>query len=194
LQTEYVPRCITGDNSRKLAPNTVYNIYVSLSSYFTWVSREFDIPNPIKNVPRPRVPNDAPAEPFRKGEIELLINTCDFFNEAGKGRRRKFMMKRAIAKRDKAILLTLLDSRVRASELYALLVGDVDIKSGKVTVKSGEAGKAKGGKGRIVCLGKNRPVASSGVIWPSERMGKILTPRFSSVNFTDQSIEIHSAS
>jgi integrase/recombinase XerD len=155
LRTKYVPRRITGDNSRKLAPKTVYNIYVSLSSYFTWASREFDIPNPMKNVPRPRVPKDAPVEPFRKDEIERLIKACDFCKEAGTDRRRKFMMKRATAKRDKAILLTLLDSGLRASELCALLVGDVDFKSGKVTIKAGEVGKAKGGKGRIVFLGKS---------------------------------------
>ena len=33
LRTEYVPRRITGGNSRKLAPKTVYNVYVSLASF-----------------------------------------------------------------------------------------------------------------------------------------------------------------
>ncbi|HEU0291645.1 MAG TPA: hypothetical protein VFR47_02860, partial [Anaerolineales bacterium] len=36
LRTDYVPRRITGNNTRKLAPKTVYNIYVSLASFFTW--------------------------------------------------------------------------------------------------------------------------------------------------------------
>jgi len=143
LRTEYVPRRITGDNSRKLSPKTVYNIYVSLASYFTWMSREFDISNPMKNVPCPRVPNDAPVEPFRKDEIELLIKACDFCNEAETDRRRKFTMQRSTAKRDKAILLTLLDSGLRASEMCALRVGDVDFKSGKVTVKPGGGCRSK---------------------------------------------------
>lgn len=40
LRTEYVPRRIDGDNSRKLTPKTVYNIYISLASFFTWAGRD----------------------------------------------------------------------------------------------------------------------------------------------------------
>jgi len=155
MRTEYVPRRIAGDNSRKLAPKTVYNIYVSLASFFTWASREFDLSNPMKNIPRPRVPEDPPVEPFKREEVELLIKACDFCKEAVTDQRRKFTMQRSTAKRDKAILLTLLDTGLRASELCALRLADVDMKSGKVRIRSGEAGRAKGGKGRVVYLGKS---------------------------------------
>lgn len=155
LRTDYVPRRITGNNSRKLAPKTVYNIYVSLASFFTWASREFNLDNPLKNMPKLRVPDDPPVEPFKKEEIELLIKACDFCEEAVTGRRRKFVMQRFTSKRDKAILLTLLDTGLRASELCALRVEDVDMKSGRVSVRPGEAGKAKGGKGRVVFMGKS---------------------------------------
>jgi integrase/recombinase XerD len=63
-------------------------------------------------------------------------------------------MRRWADKRDQAIILTLLDTGLRASELSALKVNDVDLKSGKVQVKHGRLGGAKGGKGRIVYLGK----------------------------------------
>lgn len=155
LRADYVPRRITGNNSKKLAPKTVYNIYVSLASFFTWASREFQLDNPMKNIPRLRVPEDPPVEPFKKEEIELLIKACDFCEEAVTARRRKFVMQRFTSKRDKAILLTLLDTGLRASELCALRVDDVDMKSGRVSVRPGEAGKAKGGKGRVVFIGKS---------------------------------------
>jgi integrase/recombinase XerD len=45
----------------------------------------------------------------------------------------------------------LLDSGFRASELCALTIGNVNVKSGKFDIKHG----VKGGKGRIVFLGKN---------------------------------------
>jgi integrase/recombinase XerD len=48
----------------------------------------------------------------------------------------------------------LLDTGLRASELCALNVGDVDLKSGQVRVKHGDPGGAKGGKGRVVFLGQ----------------------------------------
>lgn len=63
-------------------------------------------------------------------------------------------MRRATARRDQAIILTLLNTGLRASELSALKVGDVDLKTGKVLVKHGRLGGAKGGKGRTVYLGK----------------------------------------
>jgi hypothetical protein len=47
-----------------------------------------------------------------------------------------------------------LDTGLRASEVCALDVGDVDLKSGQVRVKHGDPGGAKGGKGRVVYLGK----------------------------------------
>jgi integrase/recombinase XerD len=49
--------------------------------------------------------------------------------------------------------LLLLDTGLRSSELCALNLGDVDLKSGKILVRGGEAGGAKGGKGRTVYLG-----------------------------------------
>ena len=155
LRTDYVPRRITGNNTRKLAPKTVYNIYVSLASFFTWASREFNLDNPLRNMPRLRVPEDPPVEPFKKEEIEPLIKACDFCEEAVTNRRRKFIMQRSTSKRDKAIVLTLLDTGLRASELCALRVEDVEMKSGKVSVRAGESGKAKGGKGRVVFMGKS---------------------------------------
>jgi integrase/recombinase XerD len=63
-------------------------------------------------------------------------------------------MRRATAYRDRAIILMLLDTGLRASELCSLHVEDVDLKSGKVSVRHGVGGGAKGGKGRTVFLGK----------------------------------------
>jgi integrase/recombinase XerD len=101
LRTEYVPRRITGGNDRPLSDKTVYNFYVSLSALFTWASREFDIPNPMKKVPRPRVPEDTPVEPFKRDEIDALLKACDLCVEAETTDRRKFTMQRATGKRDK---------------------------------------------------------------------------------------------
>ena len=48
MRTDYVPRRITGGNSRKLTPKTIYNIYISLASFFTWASHEFNLVSPMK--------------------------------------------------------------------------------------------------------------------------------------------------
>jgi integrase/recombinase XerD len=155
LRSEYVPRRIAGKEERKLSDKTIYNFYVSLSAFFTWAGMEFEMANPMKKVPRPRVAEGAPVEPFRREEIELLIKACDACAEADTHDRRRFIMARPTGKRDKAILLTLLDTGLRASELCALRIGDVDMKTGKVTIRPGVEGKAKGRKGRTVYLGKS---------------------------------------
>jgi integrase/recombinase XerD len=49
----------------------------------------------------------------------------------------------------------LLDTGLRASELCALRIADVDLKSGRVLIRGGIEGKAKGRKGRTVYIGKS---------------------------------------
>ena len=70
-------------------------------------------------------------------------------------------MRRSTGKRDIAIILTLVDTGLRATELCSLKIGDIDVKTGRVTVKHGVTGGAKGGKGRTVFLGK----AARKAIW-----------------------------
>ena len=152
LRTDYKPRRITG-NAQALASKTIYNFYISLCAFFTWANREFQLPNPIKAVPVPKF-EQAPIEPFTKEEVEALLKACELCNEAKTTDRRKYIMRRATGRRDQAIIMTLLDTGLRASELSALKVGDVDLKTGKVLVKHGRLGGAKGGKGRTVFLGK----------------------------------------
>lgn len=54
LRTEYTPRRVTG-NKRPLSPKTMRNYWVTLCSFFTWAGDEFEIANPMKAVPAPRL-------------------------------------------------------------------------------------------------------------------------------------------
>ena len=153
LLTEYTPRRITGNNNQKLSPKTVRNVWITLSAFFHWASDEFQIPNVMKKVPSPKF-EEPPVEPFAKEEVEALLKACDFCQEAKTDKRRKFTMRRASGYRDRALILMLLDTGLRATELCSLLIADLDMTTGKVTVKHGVAGGAKGKKGRIVYMGK----------------------------------------
>lgn len=152
LRTDYRPRRLAGGD-HPLAPKTLRNKWVSLSAFFRWVSLEFGIPNPMESIPAPRF-QVAPVEPFLKTDIENLLKASEFSREVRPGDRRRYIMRRATFRRDRALILTLLDTGLRASELCALKVGDLDPRTGRVEVKHGTHGGAKGGKGRAVFLGK----------------------------------------
>jgi len=151
--TEFVPRRIAG-GTQPLKPKSIRNIWITLSSFFTWASTEFNIPSPMKAIPAPKF-ETAPVEPFTREQVESLLKACDYCDEAKTENRKHFVMRRATSYRDRAIIVMLLDTGLRASELCALTISDVDMKSGKVTLKHGSEGGAKGGKGRTVRAGKS---------------------------------------
>jgi integrase/recombinase XerD len=82
------------------------------------------------------------------------LKACTYSREAETFMRRKFAMRRPTANRDQAIILTLLDSGIRASEFSCLRIPDFDPKRGQLEIRHGTEGGAKGGKGRAVYLGK----------------------------------------
>ncbi len=152
LRTEYKPQRFSGDD-RPLAPKSLRNAYIGFCAFFTWASKEFTFTSPMKSVPAPKF-EDPPIEPFKQDEVERLLKATEYMKEAATDRRKKFVMRRSTAKRDRAIVLFLLDTGLRAGELCSLTIGDVEQKLGRVQVKHGVAGGAKGGKGRIVYIGK----------------------------------------
>jgi integrase/recombinase XerD len=157
LRTEYVPHRFGGDTSA-LAPKTLRNVYVTLASFFTWASREFQVQNPMKEVPAPRFQN-PPIEPFTQEDVQRMLKACTYSREADPVNRRRFVMRRPTANRDQAIILTLVDTGLRALELCSLKIEDFDPKRGKLEIKHGVQGGAKGGKGRSVYLGKTARAA-----------------------------------
>jgi integrase/recombinase XerD len=152
LRTEYVPHRFGGD-TRALSPKTLRNVYVTLASFFGWASREFRVKNPMKEIPAPRFQN-APIEPFTQEDVQRMLKACTYSREADPINRRRFVMRRPTANRDQAIILTLVDTGLRALELCSLKIEDFDPKRGKLEIKHGVEGGAKGGKGRSVFLGK----------------------------------------
>ncbi len=97
----------------------------------------------------------AEVEPFTQDEVEALLNVAEYCEEATTRGRQRFVMRRRTTLRDRAIILVLLDTGLHATELYSLNIGDLDEQSGKLTVKHGYGGGAKGGKGRLVYLGRS---------------------------------------
>jgi len=118
----------------KHSPGGQHAYYRAIRAFFNWLEFEDEIDrNPIRRVRAPKVPEEL-LEPANLEHVRVMIETCD--------------RKNALGCRDLAIILTLLDTGVRAGEMLALDVGDVDLNNGTVVIRCG-----KGRKPRVVFLG-----------------------------------------
>ncbi len=134
------------DTDQGLAPKTILNHWIALSALWTWAEKEIELPHIIRGrVAPPRVRRQQP-EPYTQENVKRMIEACD---QTDHWRTKPGVRtRRSTAKRDKAILFTLLDTGLRASELCDLRIEDYDKSIGKLIVRKG-----KGGKGRSVFLG-----------------------------------------
>lgn len=110
--------------------------YRTLKTFLRWWEREIEPEgwkNPIIKVKAPKVSLE-PLEPVDIGTIKRMIATCRAHSFFGA--------------RDRAIIFALMDTGVRASELLAMNLEDID-SSGAVLVRKG-----KGGKPRTVFFGR----------------------------------------
>jgi integrase/recombinase XerD len=148
LRTGYKPRRFSG-STKSVSDKTVLNFYIALSSFWSWlVSEGLAEQNVVQKLPKPKAPLPI-VEPFTKDQVIVLVKACDETREWRTPGGNVTRSRRPTANRDKAIVLMLLDTGLRASELCNLLRRDVDLNDGSVVVRRG-----KGGVGRIVYLGR----------------------------------------
>ncbi len=139
LQEEYRIRRVgqLEISPRSLSSKTCKNAWGALSVFWRWASKEFGIDNPFEVAPVKH--HSKPIQPFSREEVQHLLRTCEE-TEAG--------AKRPTLKRDRAIILTLLDTGIRVSELTGADIGDLDLEAGRLLVTG------KGSKSRYVYLGR----------------------------------------
>ena len=113
---------------------TVNHYYRVLNSFFNWLEREGLISeNPLTRIKTPKFENKI-IKALTSKEVKTLLSQRS--------------AKTALNVRNRAILMMMLDTGIRVSELVHLNLNDVDMKTGSVMVTHG-----KGGKQRIVRIG-----------------------------------------
>ncbi|HUV26009.1 MAG TPA: phage integrase N-terminal SAM-like domain-containing protein [Anaerolineales bacterium] len=122
MREDYTPNR-AGGSTAPLSSSSLENLWKALRSFFIWAEEELEIPRPDKRLAKP--PNPPPEiNPYTHEDIKALISACDFTNPS-RGRRRTFSMRRPSGRRDRATIMMLLDTGLRAGELARLTVGDV---------------------------------------------------------------------
>jgi site-specific recombinase XerD len=113
-------------------PDTVKDYWICLNSFFKWlVAEELLGSSPMEKIPKPAVRQEE-KQPLSPAQVKALLNAA---------RRSQH------PRRDEAIVLLLLDTGIRSSELTDLKMSDVDLRSRQCKVLG------KGNKLRIVHFG-----------------------------------------
>jgi integrase/recombinase XerD len=179
LQSEGVtePKAITAHLVRRYIvhlqaqPYKAATVHVQVRPVKTWLRFLYrDDLLPVDVFAKVQMPKlDKPILPaFSAEHVKALLSACEHSAEP---------------ERDRAIVLTLLDTGVRAAELCNLTLDDLDRATGALQVRRG-----KGGKGRVVYLGARAKRAllryllnrthepATAPLFPSQTTGQRLTP------------------
>jgi site-specific recombinase XerD len=130
-----------------LSERTVHDYYAIAGAMWTWAERELGIPHIIRRIETPRFRKPL-IEPFTGDEIKALLAAAEWSADWSREGQKRTRSRRPTGRRDIAIILVLLDSGLRASELCDLEMRDYNGDTGRLHVRHG-----KGDKARAVYLG-----------------------------------------
>lgn len=141
----------------ELAPKSVLNCWIALSAFWTWAEAADGVQakHILRQVPRPDA-HSLPMAPFSEDEVRRMLAAAKVMRAWSRRTGAHVDGKRPTAARDGAMLLVLLDTGLRVSELCDLQVKHLDRVTGRLVVEKG-----KGGKGRTVFLGQ----AAQRAVW-----------------------------
>lgn len=138
LRHEYEPQRLNGEPGA-LSSQTLRNIWVALRSFWRWADEVLEVPSPMRRIKAPKASN-AETAPLTQQEVKAILAAT----QPKRAARPRSGARYEQQLRDRAIVLLLLDTGLRASELCSLKIGDVELRTGRVSVAG------KGGKHRYV--------------------------------------------
>lgn len=130
LLTNYL---VHGIKMRRWNKYTQWTVYKNLCAYLNWcVKRNFITTNPIKEIPKPKMPQQLPSS-LNEKEVRILLQTVANLPS----------MYPFYTLRNKAVVSMFLFTGVRKNELINLKEKDVDLINGFIQVECGKGGKRR---------------------------------------------------
>jgi len=119
---------------RNPAEATYYRRFTLLRRFFRWLSRRSGVPDPFLDL-------EAPGKPQQEADWLTRNEFARLLDAAGAPLRRR----PGLAERDRLVLLTLVSTGLRRSELLALNWGDLDLDGdhSSLLVRRGKGGKPR---------------------------------------------------
>jgi site-specific recombinase XerD len=129
------------------AATTARSRQLAVRRFASWLTDEAELPtDPFLGVKSPKL-DDKVIEPLTDDELRAILKAC----VPPKGAEQQVALR---FRRDEAIIRLMIDAGLRAGEVVALEVADVDLAAGTAVVRRG-----KGGKGRTVPVGPEASLA-----------------------------------
>ena len=133
----------------RVSRRTVHDAWIPLSSLWTWAENELDTPHIIRGKVKQPKYTKRTVDALTEEQVRAVLAAADYMRPYSSRKGKEVIAARPTADRDRAIVLALLDSGLRAAELCALMIGDYDAKRGRLLVQRG-----KGDKARYVVMGQ----------------------------------------
>lgn len=123
-----------------------------IKAYFKWASMKkgLGITRPDTELTMPYAP-EPEIQPYTKDEIQRLLSACMMTSPAETNKRSSWVYKRKTAYRDQLLILILLDTGIRVSELCRIQFKDVNLANHSIHIRAYETGRKS--RDRTVYLG-----------------------------------------
>jgi integrase/recombinase XerD len=128
--------------AQTVSNKTLLNYHIGLSALWTWAVREnLAAAHILHHVPKPR-PDQRVIQPLSEEEIKSLFSALKSTRAYTRPGKKASSHSLPSSDRNRAILLLMLDTGLRVSELCNLLISDVDVRS-KLILVMGKGGKER---------------------------------------------------
>lgn len=122
------------DSLTWLAPKSVRNYHTALAALWTWAVQEGLVERHVVREVQPPNPPRREIVPYTREDIRAMLAACERSRGYSRPGKRPCDNARPTALRDRAIILLLLDTGIRASELCDLEMEECDLRNQRVTV------------------------------------------------------------
>ncbi len=134
LSTPRAPNGVAQRPIKGLSNKTILNIHTGLSALWTWaVAEGLTTQHLLRQIPRPR-PEKRAIAPFSEEDMKALLAKGERSRPYTRPGKQTCEHSIATALRNRAIILLLLDTGVRASELCGLKIKDADLTNKRIVV------------------------------------------------------------
>ena len=143
---------------KHLSLDTRHRYFREVRCFFNWLVEASYLPDsPFRGIRNVRLPHRI-VEPFTPADIGRLLAACDADS--------------ALGMRDRAMVLSLLDTGVRCSELVHLSIDDLDLEARRLRVRHGKGNKqrvvafAEACRAALSCYLETRGAEPGPLFWP----------------------------